>query len=294
MSALTGILAVDKPTGLTSHDVVNHVRRLSGVRRVGHAGTLDPLATGVLLLCIGRAARLIEYLVGHDKTYETTVRLGQGTTTYDAEGEIVAERPFAHLTTPDIEAALNQFRGPIQQTPPLYSAIKQDGQPLYKRARQGQSLDVPPRAVTVYALELLDWQPPFLRLGLVCSSGFYVRALAHDLGAALGCGGYVAALRRTAVGSFTISEATPLDAITPATLPAILQAPERAVAHLPRLQLSQSDVDRLLIGQRLARQTDHPRHSLVSLYDPAGAFCGILRAEEDYWQPHKMFLANEA
>ncbi len=291
MSTLTGILVVDKPIGLSSHDVVNHVRRLSGVRRIGHAGTLDPLATGVLLLCMGRAARLIEYLVGQDKTYETAVRLGQSTTTYDAEGELVAERPFAHLTRPEVETALEQFRGPIQQVPPLYSAIKQDGQPLYKRARQGQTVTVAARDVTVYALDLVDWQPPLLYLRLVCSSGFYVRALAHDLGEALGSGGYVAALRRTAVGPFTVHQATPLADITADSLPASLHPAARAVAHLPRLELSQTAVARLLIGQRLERQTDHPLHTLVSVYDEAGAFSGILRAEDGYWQPHKMFPA---
>jgi tRNA pseudouridine55 synthase len=203
MSDLSGVLCVDKPLGMTSHDVVGRTRRVAGLRRVGHAGTLDPLATGVLLLCLGRAARLIEYLVGHDKVYETTVRLGQTTATYDAEGEVLAERPFLHLTLSQIEAALEAFRGDIVQQPPIYSAIKQGGQPLYKLARQGKTeVARPYRPVTIHELTRLSWEPPHLSLRIACSSGTYIRSLGYDLGEALGCGGHLSALRRLAVGRF--------------------------------------------------------------------------------------------
>ncbi|MEZ4517256.1 MAG: tRNA pseudouridine(55) synthase TruB [Chloroflexota bacterium] len=170
--APAGVLVVDKPLGLTSHDVVQRVRRATGIRRVGHAGTLDPLATGVLVVCVGWATRLIEYLVDSRKTYETTVRLGRTTTTYDAEGEIVAERPAA--VTPDqLHAALIPFRGPIRQKAPAYSAIKKDGQPLYKAARRGEAVEAPVRQVTIDTLELLDFRPPDVDLRVVCSAGTY-------------------------------------------------------------------------------------------------------------------------
>lgn len=294
MSIISGILAVDKPIQLTSHDVVGRVRRLSQTRRVGHAGTLDPLATGVLLLGIGRATRLLEYLVGLPKTYETTLWLGHTTTTYDAEGEIMAERPYSHLTLDDVNLVLKQFRGPIQQKPPLYSALKKDGQPLYKLARQGQSVDVPAREVTIYKLTVLDWQPPALHLRVACSSGAYVRSLGHDIGEALGCGAYLTALRRTAVSDFTLEGSVPLAELTDANFVDYLLPPEVAVAHLPCLDLPVPEVERLLLGQRLARETGHALHSLVRLMAEDGRLLGILRAEVDYWQPHKMFPPETA
>lgn len=289
MNASAGLLLIDKPPGPSSHDVVNRLRKLSGTRRIGHAGTLDPLASGLMLLCLGRATRLVEYLVGLPKVYETTVRLGQTTETYDAEGRVAVERPFSHLTATAIEAALRRFSGTIWQQPPRYSAIKQGGQPLYKLARQGVAADAPLRPVTIYALDLLAWEPPFLRLRVACSSGTYIRSLGHDLGEALGCGGHLAALRRTAVGPFCLEQAAPLDDLTSENWGAALRPTETAVAHLPRLTLSVPDVERLLLGQRLPRHTGHPVGAFVALADPAGQFCGVLLAQEEYWQPHKMF-----
>jgi tRNA pseudouridine55 synthase len=175
----SGLLILDKPTGLTSHDAVQRVRRISGVRRAGHAGTLDPLASGVLLVCVGPATRLVEYLVGHDKTYETTVRLGQTTTTYDAEGDITRERPV-RVDESQIAAALDAFRGAIRQQVPAFSAVKRDGQPLYKAARRGDEMELPLREVVVHSLELLVFEPPLLSLRVACSSGTYIRSLVHD------------------------------------------------------------------------------------------------------------------
>ena len=171
-AALTpeGLLVIDKPDGITSHDVVKQVRRLSQIRRVGHAGTLDPLATGVLLVCLGRATRLIEYLMGQPKTYVGTVRLGQSTNTYDAEGEITQQRPVT-VTEADIAAALPLFRGNIEQVPPLFSALKRQGQPLYKLARQGETVYLEPRPVTIYRLDMLRWEPPSLPRRVACSAG---------------------------------------------------------------------------------------------------------------------------
>ncbi|VAW36545.1 tRNA pseudouridine(55) synthase [hydrothermal vent metagenome] len=289
MDSLGGVLCVDKPLGITSHDVVNRIRRLTGLRRVGHAGTLDPLATGVLLLALGRSTRLIEYLVGADKVYETAVRLGQNTTTYDAEGDVVAERPFAHLTLPQIKDALKSFRGTIQQQPPLYSAIKQGGQPLYKLARQGvKNVKRPYRTVTIHELSLISWEPPFLTLRIACSSGTYIRSLGHDLGEALGCGGHLTALRRLAVGDFGVETAVPLDQLTPENIVDHLLSPDTAVRHLPRVDLPETAAAAILQGKQIPRQTSTPDGE-ARTYGSDGQFLGIVIAEGTYWRARKMF-----
>lgn len=292
MNELGGVLCVDKPLGMTSHDVVNRIRRVANLRRVGHAGTLDPLATGVLLLCLGRSTRLIEYLVGHNKVYETTVRLGQSTTTYDAEGEIVAERPFTHLTRHQIQDSLEPFHGEIQQQPPLYSAVKQGGQPLYKLARQGKK-DVarPFRTVTIHELTLLKWEPPFLSLRVGCSSGTYIRSLGHDLGEALGCGGYLAALRRLAVGDFGVETAVPLDLVSSENIADYLLPPDTAVRHLPRLDLPETAAADLLQGKPVS-QADPPPAELARAYGPNNQFLGIVTAKEGQWLARKLFPAT--
>ena len=291
MNDLSGILCVDKPLGITSHDVVGRVRRVAGLRRVGHAGTLDPLATGVLLLALGRATRLIEYLVGHDKVYETTVRLGQTTATYDAEGDVLEERPFTHLTLPKIEAALEPFRGDILQQPPIYSAIKKDGQPLYKLARQGKTdVERPYRPVTIHELTLLNWEPPYLSLRIHCSSGTYIRSLGHDLGEALGCGGHLSVLRRLSVGDFGIETAVPLNDLTPENITEYLLAPDTAVRHLPRLDLPETAAADILQGKPIPQESS-PLAELVRAYGPDGEFLGVVNAEDDQWRAHKMFPA---
>jgi tRNA pseudouridine55 synthase len=290
MPATEGLLNIDKPVGMSSHDVVNRIRRLTGIRRVGHAGTLDPLATGVLLLCVGRATRLVEYLVGHDKVYEVVVRLGQTTNTYDAEGKVVVERPFTHLTIAQIEQALTPFRGPIQQKPPMYSAIKKDGKPLYKLARAGIEVDVPARDVTIHALEILEMDLPNVRLRVACSSGTYIRSLAHDLGEALGCGGHVIVLRRTFVGDFAVTDAVPLDALTTQNWDEYVMAGDTAVAYLPRLDLTVEQTEGLKNGQRPPRLAGQPAAPLLRAYDPAQQFIGIVTAHEEYLQARKIFL----
>jgi tRNA pseudouridine55 synthase len=240
---------------------------------------------------LGRATRLIEYLVGHDKVYETTVRLGQTTSTYDAEGEVVDERPFVHLTLSQINQALERFRGDIQQQPPLYSAIKQGGQPLYKLARQGK-VDVarPFRAVTIQELTLLSWEPPNLSLRIGCSSGTYIRSLGHDLGEALGCGGHLVALRRLAVGDFGMETAVPLNDLTPETIGSYLLSPDTAVRHLPRLDLTETAAEAILQGKAIP-QTSSFVAELARAYGPDEQFLGIVTAEEGQWLARKMFPA---
>ena len=182
-----GILIIDKPSGLTSHDVVNRVRRATKIRQVGHAGTLDPMATGVLVVCVGQATRVSEYLLGHDKAYRATIRLGIETNTYDADGEIVATHDV-NVDRAEVERALAQFVGEIQQVPPMYSAIKREGQKLYELARQGIEIERAARSVIVHSIELRDYQAPDATIDVQCSAGTYIRSIAHDLGTALGHG----------------------------------------------------------------------------------------------------------
>jgi tRNA pseudouridine55 synthase len=283
-----GLLILDKPAGFTSHDAVAVTRRIADTRRVGHAGTLDPLATGVLLLCIGRATRLIEYLVGLPKTYVTTVRLGQRTATYDAESPVIEERPV-NADRETIEAALDAFRGPIEQIPPMYSAIKQKGQPLYKLARRGVEVERKARRVTIHQLTVLAWEPPDVTLHVTCSSGTYIRSLGHDLGEALGCGGHLVDLRRTAVGDFTIEEAVPLKGLTPGALEEALQPADAAVAGYPAVHLDAAGADDVINGRRAPRREGDPEGELVRLYGPDGVFLGVGRPAGDAWQPHKIF-----
>lgn len=289
---IAGVLNIDKPSGLTSHDVVARLRRTTGIRRIGHAGTLDPLATGVLVVCLGRATRLIEYLIGQDKTYETTIRLGQTTDTYDADGEIVVERP-ADVTPEAIAAALEAFRGPIRQRAPAYSAIKRDGQPLYKLARRGEAVDPPVRDVTIHALEMLSYEPPLLTLRVACSSGTYIRSLAHDLGQALGCGGHVVALRRTAVGPFDIAAAVALDSLTPENWQAHLLPPDAAVAHLPAVAVNAEGSRALRLGQQAGDAAAYPPDTAARVYDDDGRFLGVAVAAGECWQPRKMLLNQD-
>ncbi len=290
-----GVLVLDKPTSVTSHDMVNLVRRLYNERRVGHAGTLDPLATGVLVLCVGRATRLVEYLMGHRKQYEAVIRLGQTTTTYDAQGAVVEERPVT-VSVETARATLATFLGEGLQIPPMYSALKQGGQPLYRLARQGLDVARYPRPITLYALELTAWQPPVAVVRLVCSAGVYVRSLAHDWGAALGCGAHVAALRRLAVGPFQVDEAWQPQALTPATALSALRPTDTAVSHLPAVQVDGETARALCQGRAVCRpETDVPFVGVGDVsraYGPAGVFLGILRVAGDQWQPHKMWCGD--
>jgi tRNA pseudouridine55 synthase len=213
---LDGLIVVDKPGGMTSHDVVARVRRLARTRRVGHGGTLDPMATGVLVVGVGRATRLLTYVIGARKSYTATVRLGQSTVTDDAEGEVTAATDAGHLDDTRIRAALAALTGEIDQVPSAVSAIKVDGQRAYKRVRDGENVTLPARRVTVFRLDVpaVRRQAPGVvdvDVDVTCSSGTYIRAIARDAGAALGVGGHLTALRRTAVGELTLAEAVTLD-----------------------------------------------------------------------------------
>jgi tRNA pseudouridine55 synthase len=246
-----GILIIDKPSGLTSHDVVKRVRRAAQIRQVGHAGTLDPMATGVLVVCLGQATRVGEYLLGHDKVYRATIRLGVETNTYDADGEIVATREV-NVDRAGVEQALAQFAGGIQQVPPMYSAIKRDGRKLYELARQGIEIERAARSVIVHSIELLDYQAPDATIEVRCSAGTYIRSIAHDLGAVLETGGHLLELRRTAAGPFTIDQAIPLDTFEAAARAGQwlgqLRAIDEALNDWPLVVLGESDRSRALNG----------------------------------------------
>ncbi len=296
MTGPRGLLLLDKPSGPTSHDMVYALRRGAHEKRVGHAGTLDPLATGLLVLCLGTATRLSEYLAGKDKRYTARVRLGQTTTTYDAQGEITAESS-ALPERAAVEAALAPFRGPQQQVPPQYSAIKRGGQKAYDVARRGGHLELEPRPVEFYELRLSDWAPPELTLEVHCSAGTYIRSLAHDLGQALGCGAHLAGLRRTASGNFRVEEAVSLDELNAAFARGewqqYLRPPDAALVDWPALHLSAEAAQQVLRGQAVGASAPAGEiaSALARAYNPAGEFIAILRGDPaaGVWRPHKVF-----
>ena len=207
---MDGILNINKPQGKTSFSIVALVRRLSREKHVGHAGTLDPAATGVLPICLGRGTRLIEFLVDTTKTYHARVELGAVTDTYDGSGQIISQADTSRIKRQQLESALASFRGSIQQTPPMYSAVKHHGQPLYKLARAGIEVDRKSRTAIIHRLELISWKPPVATLEVECSKGTYIRSLAHDLGQSLGCGAHLKSLVRTRCGLFDIKDAVPV------------------------------------------------------------------------------------
>lgn len=293
--ALSGILNVDKPAGWTSFDVVGFVRRRCGVKRVGHAGTLDPAATGVLPVLIGQATRLTEYLVDATKAYEAIVELGVETDTYDAEGEVVARADASGVTREQIEAALPVFRGDFLQTPPVYSALKRDGVPMYKRARRGETVEMEPRPVRVDELYVTEWTTPRVRLHVECAKGFYVRSLAHDLGASLGVGGSLAGLRRSRVGAFRAEDAVDIESLRSAfeagDWERFLFAPDEVLLHWRAAILADANASRLRNG--LPVRTDESQSAeegLCRAYNTDGDFVGLARLGRDkLLAPEKMF-----
>ncbi|MGN6388250.1 MAG: tRNA pseudouridine(55) synthase TruB [Burkholderiaceae bacterium] len=249
-----GVLLLDKPAGLSSNDALIRAKRLLNAQKAGHTGTLDPFATGLLPLCFGEATKFSQDLLDADKTYETTVHLGISTTTGDTEGEVVATQPV-DATVARVEQVLAGFRGPVRQVPPMYSALKRDGKALYEYARAGITLEREPRDVTIHALDLLDYRAPDLRLRVTCSKGTYIRVLGEDIGAALGCGAHLSALRRTGVGRLTLDGAVTLDALAevPEGERAGLLAPVDALlSSLPAVRLDDELTRRFLHGQRLS------------------------------------------
>lgn len=214
---LEGVLLIDKPSGLTSHDVVDRVRRKLKMKRVGHAGTLDPMATGLLIILVGKATKLSQFLMSLDKVYEGTITLGVTTNTYDAEGEVMTTKPVPELSKADVERVFQSFLGDQYQTPPMFSAVKINGQPLYKMARKGQEIEREPRFIRVSRFEATRFESPEIDFSLDCSKGTYVRTIANDLGEKIGCGAHLSALRRIASDRFHIKDAIELEAFQEAS-----------------------------------------------------------------------------
>jgi tRNA pseudouridine55 synthase len=247
-----GVLLIDKPVGLSSNDALTKVKRIVNAKKAGHTGTLDPFATGLLPLCFGEATKFSQDLLEADKTYLATVHLGITTTTGDTEGEVLETRDVA-VTAEQIEAALARFRGPILQVPPMYSALKRDGKAYYEYAREGITLEREARPVTIHELDLVAYAAPFLTIRVKCSKGTYIRVLGEDIGAALGCGAHLSALRRVQVGSLTTANMVTLEELQAHENPLSLLAPVDALlSTFPRVDLTPELEKRFLNGQRLA------------------------------------------
>jgi tRNA pseudouridine55 synthase len=293
-NAISGVLVVDKPIGMTSHDVVQVIRKGTNIRRAGHTGTLDPRASGVLVILVGPAVRLSEYVAASDKRYQAVVRLGTTTDTYDGDGRVMSSSAV-DVTEEQFEAALKNFVGEIEQVPPPYSAIKIKGRRAYEMAREGEEVDMQPRKIKVYNLEMLEWAPPEAVIDVYCSSGTYVRSLAHDLGNSLGCGAYLTGLRRTKSGRFTLRDAVPLrklrEAFENGSWYQYLIPAAEALTDWPAVELSVEQVEAIRHGIRIsAEQTDAPLARGISEQGELVALLELV-PESSEWKPRKVFFS---
>jgi len=293
-NTISGVLVVDKPVGMTSHDVVQAIRRGSNIRRAGHTGTLDPRASGVLVILLGPAVRLSEYVAASDKRYQAVIQLGTTTDTYDGDGRTTSTQPI-DVTEEQFNTELQKFVGRIEQVPPPYSAIKVQGRKAYDMARAGEQFELEPRIIDVYSLELLEWASPEVVIDVNCSSGTYVRSLAHDLGQRLGCGATLTGLRRTKNGRFTLRDAVPLrklnDAFVDGSWYQYLIPAAEALSDWPAIELTNDQMDAIRHG-----------HRIPALEGSGIKACGIseqgelvalleLDAEKMEWQPKKVFFS---
>ena len=270
---INGFIVIDKPAGITSHDVVSRVRRILGIKKVGHTGTLDPFATGVLPIAVNDGTKAIPFLDEGSKTYEALLRLGVTTDTLDMTGTLLSESDSSRITSAQFVSSLSHFTGAISQIPPMYSAIKQGGQPLYKLARQGVEVERKARDVEIYSLELLSFDLPLVAIRVVCSRGTYVRSLADDIGHALGCGAALQELRRTASGPFHITDATTLAELEVAAgegrADALCLSPMAALGHLADIPLTPAGVDRLRFGMSPSWNVTYLENPLVCAEETA-------------------------
>jgi len=303
-NAISGALVVDKPVGMTSHDVVQAVRNGTSLRRAGHTGTLDPRASGVLVILVGPAVRLSEYVSASDKRYQAIIRLGGTTDTYDAEGEVTANltKDPLSVTEEEFEEALKTFVGEIEQTPPPYSAVKVQGRKAYEMARKGEEVELEPRKITVHHLEVLEWTPPEVVIDVHCSSGTYVRSLANDLGIKLGCGAYLVGLRRTKSGRFSLRDAVPLrklqEAFTAGNWYQYLIPAAEALGDWPAVELNPDEVEGVRHGHRVkAKEADTVNEKVrgVSTQGELVALMELMTVEDgsQEWQPKKVFFTSD-
>lgn len=298
MVATDGFFNIDKPTGMTSMEVVRQVKRLCSQRHVGHGGTLDPEATGVLPICLGQATRLMQFVVDGEKEYVAVIRLGIATDTYDATGQVTEEREFSHVTLDSLTEALDSLRGTIQQTPPMYSALKQQGRRLHELARAGIEVARAPRTVEVSQLDLVHWDSPMVNLSIRCSRGVYIRSLAHDLGQLLGCGAHLAQLRRLRTGPFHVDQAVTLErlreALQDGSWASLLYPPDYALLNRSAVVLRVADERQVLSGQSVALspRTHYAEHmEMRRAYSADGRFVALVRFNRTLrtWQPFKVF-----
>ncbi len=300
---VNGIVIVDKPIGGSSNNVLQQVKRLYGAAKAGHTGSLDPLATGVLPICLGEATKLSQYLLDSDKSYRTTARLGIRTTTGDAEGEVVAERPVA-VTESDLEPILAQFRGPIEQVPSMFSALKHKGKPLYEYARAGIEIERPARKVNIYRLTLIEFRGDELVLEIDCSKGTYIRNLVEDIGEMLGCGAHVAELRRLKAGPYEEAQSYTLEQLEEirdngghGALDNLLLPQDSAVSHWPAVLLGDVSADFINQGQPV-QVSRAPTSGLVRIYrlveGSSNVFLGIGEVQDDGLIAPRRLIANRA
>jgi tRNA pseudouridine55 synthase len=297
---MDGILNLNKPSGMTSFGVVARVKRITGEKHTGHAGTLDPLATGVLPVCLGQATRVIQYLFAETKTYRAEVELGKSTDTYDITGQVTRTGDASAITRQDIENLLDRFRGTILQVPPMYSALKFKGKPLYELARAGMEVERKSRTAQIFKLEISGWQPPVVTLDVDCGKGTYIRCLAHDLGEALGCGANMKSLVRRRVGSFLIEEALSLP-----ELEEIFQRgagdlniypPDFVLQSYNAIVVSHEQMCSLVHGMPVTpgpgslRSGTEGENGYCRAYTQDGTFIGMLRFEQEQWYPDKVFF----
>jgi tRNA pseudouridine55 synthase len=293
---IDGVLLLDKPLGLSSNDALVRAKRLFNAKKAGHTGTLDPLATGLLPLCFGEATKFSQDLLEADKTYESTLKLGERTATGDAEGEVVASRPV-ECEARAVAEVLARFRGEILQVPPMYSALKRDGKPLYEYARAGQTLEREARPVTIHSLELIGCTLPFVTIRVTCSKGTYVRTLGEDIGEALGCGAHLTMLRRTGVGTLTLDHAVTLeqlDAVEPDGRAALLAPVDALLGSFEAITLDEEQARRFLHGQRLRiadRGTEE--RARVRIYSPDARLLGTAQLEDGVLAPERLIASAQ-
>ena len=305
---VSGILILDKPTGMSSNHALQRVKRMFGARKAGHTGALDPLATGLLPICLGEATKFSQFLLDSDKRYQTIGQLGVRTDSSDADGKIVETKACAHITLADVEAQLPQFRGLISQVPSMFSALKYKGQPLYKLARAGKTVEVKPRQVTIHNLELMSFDNAQVQMDISCTKGTYIRSIVEDLGLALGCGAHVAQLKRLQAGPFVANQMVTLEGlqaiideatkgqvveegkwpdITPAfpDLDELLMPADTAVLSLNAVQLGPQQIEALQQGKVIDHATDFAEFDVVRVYSAhaieASAFIGLAEVQQE-------------
>ncbi len=300
-NAISGVLVVDKPIGMTSHDVVQVIRTGTGIRRAGHTGTLDPRASGVLVILVGPAVRLSEFVSASDKRYQAIIRMGRSTDTFDADGKFVREAVPVEVTEPEFEKVLKTFEGEIKQVPPQHSAVKVGGRKAYEIARKGGTVELEPRIIHVHHLEVLEWAPPEVVVDVHCSSGTYVRSLANDVGEVLGTGAYLVGLRRTKSGQFSLRDAVPLrklqEAFQAGNWYEYLIPAAEALGDWPAIELGPDEVEEVRHGHRIKATPETKQESMVRGVSTQGELVALLECKpgEDgapEWQPKKVFFQS--